>query len=224
MIRKQKNQKNKTDANLRVVTDPSFHRTTSIVMLDPEPHIRNQSSIIFGDRTFNLQITKHREKPSSTHPTWTKIKKIIFLWCGTRKKPCKENERKNREQKTQKGLKPKKGVIWKIHSYLDFSERDKETLLEFGIQAENARSTLKVAVGGCKSIHGWHKKQCNSEKRRLRETERSHKKKRVYMEPREITAMWEVLDKILLWFWCMYDCICLSSYLIFDWIGMNKNG
>jgi hypothetical protein len=45
-----------------MITNPSFHRTTSIIMLDPKPNIRNKSTIIFRDRAFNLQIKHNRYK------------------------------------------------------------------------------------------------------------------------------------------------------------------
>lgn len=63
---KMKREKEEGNINLRVVTDSSFHRPTSIVMLDSKPNIRNQSAIIFWNCTLNLQNQHHKDPKKKT--------------------------------------------------------------------------------------------------------------------------------------------------------------
>ena len=45
--------------DLRMVSDPSLHGPTCIVMLYSEPNVRYQTPIILGDRALHLTIIKH---------------------------------------------------------------------------------------------------------------------------------------------------------------------
>lgn len=48
--------------NLRMITNSTLHRTTSIVMLDPETNVGNQTSIIFWNGAFDLDFSVRNKK------------------------------------------------------------------------------------------------------------------------------------------------------------------
>lgn len=89
---KTKTNKRSKHENLGMITNPSLHRTTGIIMLDPESHIGNQSSIILGDRAFNLRI-RHNKQPINpfqhTPHEKTEQKDHFFHQDSEKEKPCK---------------------------------------------------------------------------------------------------------------------------------------
>lgn len=99
ILRKQKN--NMIYSNLWVISNPSFHWTTSIIMLDPESHVGNQSSIIFRDGAFNLKRSeqttgKFFSRHSSHIPQTIKWKDHHFFLSGEwKRKPCKQEDWKS---------------------------------------------------------------------------------------------------------------------------------
>lgn len=51
--------KKSENTDLGMISDPSFHGPTCIVMLYSEPNVRYQTPIILGDRALHLTIIKH---------------------------------------------------------------------------------------------------------------------------------------------------------------------
>ena len=82
--------------NLRVVSDPSLHGASGIVMLNPEPNKRSQSAIILRNGTLNLHFQQKQSEltniktpavvPNQKPKTSSKTKRLTETMKSERKK------------------------------------------------------------------------------------------------------------------------------------------
>lgn len=60
-----------------MISDPSFHGATSIIMLNPKPHVRHQTPIILRNRTLNLldhHHHHHHNQELTSQNKWENLK------------------------------------------------------------------------------------------------------------------------------------------------------
>lgn len=107
-----------------MVSDPSFHWPTSIIMLDPKSNVGNKGPIILWYGALHLMKT-HTLK--------------------TLRKKKKKNKTSGKQIEC---IEPK------MKTCLDFPKRDQKTLLELRIKPENSSCMAEIAVRCCESIHG----------------------------------------------------------------------